>query len=362
MYAWKMKKTRNILPNEIVCLLVLATTASAQWLNYPTPGTPRLPDGKPNLAAPTPKAADGKPDLSGVWSINYRPYNENVASDLKPGEVLPWAEALTKQRQENLGKDDPSSSHCLPFGPRINFATDAHPLKIVQTPALIVILGQDLTYRQIFLDGRDLPADPNPDFMGYSVGHWEGDTLVVTTAGYNDRTWLDYLGHPHTESLHTTERFHRENFGHLEISETFDDPKAYARPWTVKVTGDLMPDSDLLEYVCNENEKDSAHLVGKASDVKPIEVSPEVLAKYAGVYSGTTRLGRAIRFDISLSGRELWSSRDGAKQQLTPISNAKFATPGGAQFEFVEQNGEIVALQLYNLAGDPRLPRVPEGR
>jgi hypothetical protein len=358
MYAWKMKKTRNILPNEIVCLLVLATTASAQWLNYPTPGTPRLPDGKPNLAAPTPKAADGKPDLSGVWSINYRPYNENVASDLKPGEVLPWAEALTKQRQENLGKDDPSSSHCLPFGPRINFATDAHPLKIVQTPALIVILGQDLTYRQIFLDGRDLPADPNPDFMGYSVGHWEGDTLVVTTAGYNDRTWLDYLGHPHTESLHTTERFHRENFGHLEISETFDDPKAYARPWTVKVTGDLMPDSDLLEYVCNENEKDSAHLVGKASDVKPIEVSPEVLAKYAGVYSGTTRLGRAIRFDISLSGRELWSSRDGAKQQLTPISNAKFATPGGAQFEFVEQNGEIVALQLYNLAGDARLPRV----
>jgi len=181
---------------------------------------------------------------------------------------------------------------------------------------------------------------------------------VVATAGYNDRTWLDSVGHPHTESLRTIERFSRKDFGHLEITETFDDPQAYARAWTVKVTGDLMPDSDLLEYVCNENEKDSAHLVGKASDVKAVEVAPEVLAKYAGVYSGTTRLGRTIRFDISLSGRELWSSRDGAKQLLTPVSSTKLATPGGAEFEFVEENGEIVALQLYNLAGDARLPRV----
>jgi hypothetical protein len=342
-------------------LTASGAVAAAQWLNYPAPGIPRLSDGKPNLAAPVPKAADGKPDLSGVWTINYRPYSSNIANDLKPGEVLPWAEALTKQRQENLGKDDPSTVHCLPFGPRFYFTPDNRP-KIVQTPTLIVILGEDLTYRQIFLDGRDLPADPNPDFMGYSVGYWEGDTLVVTTAGYNDRTWLDYAGHPHTEALRTTERFHRMDFGHLEITETFDDPKAYAHPWTVKVSADLIPDSDLLEYVCNENEKDSAHMVGKASDVKAVEVAPEVLVKYAGVYSGITRLGRPIRFDISLSGRELWSSRDGAKQLLTPISNTKFATSGGAQFEFVEENEEIVALQLYNLAGDARVPRVREGK
>src|SRR5215831_10270458 len=121
----------------------LASCTSAQWLNYPRPGIPRLLDGKPNLTAPAPKTPDGKPDLSGVWTINYRPYNSNIATDLKPGEVLPWAEALTKQRQENMGRDDPSSVHCLPFGPRLNFATDANPLKIVQTPALIVILGQD---------------------------------------------------------------------------------------------------------------------------------------------------------------------------------------------------------------------------
>ena len=342
-------------------LALAASTASAQWLNYPTPGIPRLPDGSPNLAAPAPKTKDGKPDLSGVWAIRYRPYNANIASDLKPEDILPWAASLAQQRRDGFGKDDPSSLQCLPFGPRVNFATDANPLKIVQTPTLIIILSEDLTYRQIFLDGRDLPRDPNPNFMGYSVGHWEGETLVVVTAGYNDRTWLDADGHPHTESLRTTERFSRRDFGHLELSETFDDPKAYAKPWTVKVAGDLRPDTDLLEYVCKENEKDSEHMVGRVSDVKPVEVTPDVLTKYAGLYSGNDRLGRPIRFEIFLSGRELMYSRDGlAKQTLTAISNVKFMTPGGAQFEFVEGSGEIVALQLYGLAGDPRLPRVRE--
>jgi hypothetical protein len=347
----------------LISTVLAATTASAQWLNYPTPGIPRLPDGKPNLAAPAPKTQDGRPDLSGLWAIRYRPYNGNIASDLKPDDILPWAASLAQQRRDNFGKDDPSSLQCLPFGPRVTFATDANPLKIVQTPTLIVILSEDLTYRQIFLDGRDLPRDPNPNFMGYSVGHWEGDTLVVVTAGYNDRTWLDAEGHPHTESLRTTERFSRKDFGHLELSETFEDPKAYAKPWTVNVTGDLRADSDLLEYVCKENEKDSAHMIGRVSDLKPIEVAPEVLTKYAGVYSGTDRLGRPNRFEIFLSGRELLSSRDGlAKQTLTAVSNIKFVTPGGVQFEFIEENGEIVALQLYGLAGDVRLPRIREAK
>jgi hypothetical protein len=342
-------------------LAALGTAVAAQWLNYPTPGIPRLPDGKPNLAAPAPKTADGKADLSGVWAINPRPYNANIANDPKPGDVLPWAEALAQQRGENLGKDDPSNIHCLPFGPRFNFVPN-NPLKIVQTPSLIVILSEDLTYRQIFLDGRGLPTGPNPDFMGYSVGHWEEDTLVVTTTGYNDRTWLDSAGHPHTEALRTTERFHRRDFGHLELTETFDDPNAYARAWTVKVIGDLMLDSDLLEYVCNENEKDSAHLVGKASDAKGIEVTPEILARYAGAYAGTS-LGRPIRHEIFPSGRELWDSRDGAtKQLLTPIANTKFLTPTGALLEFLEEDGEIVALHVYVNNVDARLPRVREGR
>jgi hypothetical protein len=243
------------------------------------------------------------------------------------------------------------------FGP--NF------LKIVQTPTLIVILSEDLTYRQIFLDGRDLPVDPNPDFMGYSVGRWEGDTLVVTTVGYNDRTWLDYAGHPHTESLRTTERFHRKDFGHLELNETFDDPKAYARPWTVKVMGDLIADSDLLEYVCKENNKDISHLVGKASDAKrdAVEVAPEILARYAGVYAGTRPSGLPIRFEIFPAGRELWFSRDGgAKQLSTPLTNTKFVIPAGAQLEFLEEGGEVVAIQFYGVGADVRLPRVGERR
>ena len=342
--------------SAVLCgFLLILTPASAQWLNYATPNVPRNPDGKPNLTAPAPKTADGKPDLSGVWTMSH------IVNDLKPGEVLPWAEALTKQRRENVGKDDPSSVHCLPFGPRFDFVP-TNSLKIVQTPTLIVILSEDLTYRQIFMDGRDLPADPNPDFMGYSVGHWEGDTLVVATAGYNDLTWLDYAGHPHTEALRTTERFHRTDFGHLEITETFDDPKAYARPWTVKVTGDLMADSDLLEYVCNENNKDIAHLVGKASDEKGVAVAAEILAKYGGIYAGT-RGGRPIQFEIFPSVGELLFSRDGgAKQPLTPLSSTKFAVPAGAQLEFLEENGEVVALQFYGVGFDARLPRVREGR
>ncbi|HEY7334475.1 MAG TPA: hypothetical protein VH639_06300 [Bryobacteraceae bacterium] len=345
----------------VLCgLALIASCASGQWLNYPVPGIPRLPDGKPNLAAPAPKAADGKPDLSGVWMISQGPYGGNIANDLKPGDVLPWADALAKQREENLGSDSPLI-HCLPAGPRFT-AEATNPQKIVQTPALVVILNQNLTYRQIFLDGRELPADPSPDFMGYSVGHWEADTLVVTTVGYNDRTWLDGAGHPHTESLRTTERFRRKDFGHLEITETFDDPKAYARPWTVKVTGELTPDSDLLEYVCNENEKDVPHLVGKASDVKGVEVARELLAKYAGAYAGILPNARPIRFEIYPSGGQLLFSRNGsAKQPLTPISNTKFMALG-VQLEFLEENGEIVATQFIGAAGEVRLPRVREER
>jgi hypothetical protein len=341
-------------------LAAFGTTVAAQWLHYPTPGIPRLPDGKPNLTAPVPKAADGKPELSGVWAINA---TADPANDRKPEDVLPWAEALAKQRQENLFKDDPSNVHCLPHGPRFDFLP-TNPLKIVQTPVLIVILGEHLAYRQIFLDGRDLPADPNSDFMGYSVGHWEGDTLVIVTTGYNDRTWL-FGGLPHTESLHTTERFHRKDLGHLEITETFDDPKAFARPWTVKATGNLVPDSDLLEYVCNENERDSTHLVGKASDLKSIavEVAPEILAKYAGVYAGTTTSGRPIRLEIFLSGRELWGSLNGsAKRLLTPIASTKFLTSGGTQLEFLEESGEVVALQFFDVGVNVRLPRVGDGK
>ncbi len=192
----------------------LATPASAQWLNHPTPGIPRSVDGKPNLSAPAPRTADGKPDLSGLWNRISPEYSRNITADLKAGDVQPWAEALVRQRLEDLGKGYMNIS-CVPFGPGYSTAADttgAEMMKIIQTPSLIVILNPDLTYRQIFLDGRTLETDPNPSWMGYSVGHWEGDALVVESNGFNDRTWLDHDGHPHTEALRMIERYQPQRF------------------------------------------------------------------------------------------------------------------------------------------------------
>ena len=247
-----------------MALIFLAIAFAAQWLQFPTPGVPRLPDGKPNLEAPAPHTADGKPDLSGVWQVRGR-YVENIARDLKPGDVSfqPWAAELYQHRQDTLGRDDPQA-HCVLSGvPRENLI--GYPFKIVNTAnGMMVILYEALhSYRQIFMDGRKLPTDPNPSWMGYSIGHWDGDTLVVESAGFVDNNWLDNGGHPGTESLRLTERFRRRDFGHIDIQITVDDPKAYTKPWTVSIPLQAMPDTELIEYVCDENEKDLTHLVGK---------------------------------------------------------------------------------------------------
>src|SRR5207248_1996181 len=152
--------------------------------------------------------------------------------------------------------------------------TGAEMVKIVQTPGLILMLNPDLTYRQIFLDGRTLESAPNPSWMGYSVGHWDKDTLVVESFGFNDRTWLDHDGHPHTEALRTTERYRRRDFGHLDIEVTLADPKAYAKSWTVSVKAELAPDTEMIEFVCGEKNATSLeHWVGKASDERRSEAS-----------------------------------------------------------------------------------------
>src|SRR4029079_11573276 len=172
-------------------------TASEQWMNHPWPGIPRTADGKPDLAAPAPKTSDGKPDFSGVWGLDAGPSLFWIAGDPKSGYAKPAVEKLLAQRDENLQFDDPGV-HCLPEGPRFSHFV-AFPKKIVQTPTLLIVLGEDLSYRQIFMDGRQLPTDPNPSFMGYSVGRWDGDTLVVESTGFKERTWLDWAGHPHSE-------------------------------------------------------------------------------------------------------------------------------------------------------------------
>jgi hypothetical protein len=240
--------------------LLVCIEAPAQWINYPTRGIPRTADGKPNLSAPAPKTADGKPDLSGVWEhLNSRTTAYYLDGIDIPWQ--PWAKALFDQNTADNQLNNPESK-CLPRGVPKADAFDLH--KIIQTPELIVILYEyQTTYRQIVLDGRELPKDPNPTWAGYSTGHWEGDTLVVESNGFNGKAWLSGRGNPTSDGMHLTERMRRRDFGHMDIQLTFDDPKAYAKPWKAELHPELIPNTELMEFVCNENERDLPHLVGK---------------------------------------------------------------------------------------------------
>jgi hypothetical protein len=258
-------------------LLMMPALVSAQWLNYPTAGVPKNPDGTPNLTAPTPRTADGRPDFSGIWDTpKNRPCppggcpDQEVSQEfvnfgwsLKGGlPYQPWAAELVKARREQNGKDDPGS-HCLPIG-FLRQHTDAMYRKIIQLPGLLVMLNErNASFRQIFLDGRPLPVDPNPAWNGYSTGKWDGDTLVVETNGFHDGEWLDRSGSPLTSEAKVTERLRRVNYGQMEVDVTVDDPKAYTKPWTVKLPLVLVLNTELLDDNCLESEKDIPHLVGK---------------------------------------------------------------------------------------------------
>jgi hypothetical protein len=248
--------------------------ASGQWISYPTRGIPRTRDGKPNLSAACPRTGDGKPDFSGLWiSVPTRaatpnfpgcePSAEefaNIGASLKDGlPYQPWAAELVKKRIVEQRLHDPLS-YCLPVGP-VRLHTWSTPRKMIQTPGLLVILNELFTsYRQIFTDGRPLPADQNPTWNGYSTGKWEGDTLVVQSSGFRDGLWLDSTGNPMTDAAKLTERFHRPDFGHMDIQITVDDPKAYTKPWTVTLHQMIQADTDLIDFHCVENEKDTRHL------------------------------------------------------------------------------------------------------
>jgi hypothetical protein len=240
-------------------LTVITTPLCAQWFNYPTPGIPRDARGKPNLSAPAPKSADGHSDISGVWSPNTAPLQVIAPTAAIPFQ--PWSRALTEERADGArGKDDPAA-YCIPGMPKL--VVLPYPYKIVQAPGMMLILYEGFTtYRQIFTDGRPLPKDAEPTWLGYSTGKWEGDSFVVDTVNINERTWLDNAGRPHSNAMRLTERYHRRDFGHLEMQLTIDDPKAYTKPWTVSENAVLLPDTDLLEYICSEDNKDIPHLVG----------------------------------------------------------------------------------------------------
>ncbi len=237
-----------------------ADAAMGQWLELPLPGTPRTAEGKPNLKAPVPHATDGKPDLSGIWNAPNYDYVQFLPQPGTEPPMLPDAAALYKHRVDTLGYDVPMT-YCMPHGVPEAMFVAGHPFKIIQTPRVVVLLFEEFhKYRQIFTDGRQLPVDPDPAWYGYSVGRWEGDTLVVETAGFKEGSWLDNRGHPHTDALRTTERFHRVDFGSLELSVTIDDPKAYSQPWTSRrINLVLRPDTELLEHLC-ENNRDLERL------------------------------------------------------------------------------------------------------
>lgn len=245
--------------------IVCTALAAGQWIKHPTPGIPRNPDGTPNLSAPAPKTADGKPDVSGLWSaVNGIRYTVNLHADLPPDAVqmLPWAEAEYQRRRDTLSKDDPVGYCNLPGVPQVNAIP--YPYKILQNSTQITFLYEAVrTFREVFIDGRGFPEDMQPSWLGYSIGRFEGDTLVIETRGQNDKTWVDTGGHPHTEQLVVTERFHRRDFGNMDLEITIDDPGAYRKPWTAKYSLRLLPDTEILEYVCTENNKDIEHLVGK---------------------------------------------------------------------------------------------------
>jgi hypothetical protein len=268
-----------------ILVAVVTTTVSAQWPKYTTPDVPRLADGQPNLTAPAPRTADGKPDFSGIWEIvfggggnrgrgaaptppsdpNATPVSQffEVAGRGYPLPLQPWAAELKKKRMADNSKDNPDV-WCLPIG-LMQYHNHPQPRQIVQTKSLMLITYEsNYGLRYIYMDGRPAPNnDPTPWWFGYSRGWWDGDTLVVETTNFrgDERAgWLDVNGSPYTEALKMTERFRRPNFGTLEIDITIDDPKAYTKPFTVRVNQRLMVDSEMIEFICNENEKSTEHL------------------------------------------------------------------------------------------------------
>jgi hypothetical protein len=347
-------KTRHFIRALAWASLIVAS-ASAQWINFPTPGIPRLPDGKANLSAPAPRMADGKPDLSGVWRSggSQLRYDYDVAPGLKPDEIRPQAEELRLQRVQDFRKDSPLA-RCLPVS--LPFLNNRGLARIVQTPQLIVVMHEspNSPHRTIFTDGRGLPKDPNPTWLGYSIGHWEGDTLVVETAGFNDKGWLDVGGHPQTESLRIQERFHRRDFGHMELEMVLDDPTTFTKPVPMRFENVLVPDTEILEDVC-DNERDSAKLSGG------VRLTQEVLGKYAGTYEFAP--GREAVVTVN---RDLLFLQEGAnptKLAFVPHSETTFlASVTNDALEFVKDSkGTVTHFVLRGRGNDQKAVRKTAG-
>jgi hypothetical protein len=289
-------------------LLAATTPLSAQWLTLPTPGIPRTADGKPDFSAPAPRTADGRPELTGLWR------SVGVRGDLRDEtKVQAWALTAMAEHERNYYRDGPHMQ-CLPQGPAYTGGAGGGGgtmRRIVQSPTVIAILNPDL-----------------PIWQGYSVGRWDGDTLVVESNGYNDKTWLHPEGLSHTENLRVTERYRRLDFGHMQVDVTYDDPGTFDDPLHAVVALEYAADDEMLELVCNEaTEGGTKHWVGdKTLDarVTAVEVAPEILAKYVGTYEGIW-LDFPTTVEVTLEDGALFLARNGGeKSELVAQSETTF--------------------------------------
>jgi hypothetical protein len=347
----------------IFILLILSLPAAAQWLDLPWPGIPRTTDGAPDLAAPAPRMADGKPDLTGLWN------GPPPVADLDPAILQPWVADLARERQVEYYKARPLFT-CLPNGPETESAGGWK--RYVQTSDMLVILNEDLTWRVIHLDGRELEANPFPSFAGHSVGHWEGNTLVIDTNGFNDQTWVSRYGVSHTEALRVTERITRSDFGHLQIETTFTDPEAFTRSWGYTSAMRLQADTGMLESVC---ERGSEAWEGRLTDAadKGVTVSPDILERYVGSYRGIYTDGPRT-YEVTLSGNELIAKivgnysalglgaaglEQGVPRTLVPLSETLFDGLGLSYRFVVNDDGEVESFVLSHVSGDYTYSRLP---
>jgi hypothetical protein len=334
----------------VAALWLLPVSLCAQWLDWRTPGIPRTADGKPNLTAPAPRTPEGKPDFSGLWQPEVNAYRFNVIQDLKDEAIFrPAAEAIFMERVKDFRRDDPVTN-CLPGGPSDMLNA---MYRIIQSPTVVALLYETGTgrYRQIHMDGRKLAQDPNPAWLGYSVGRWEGDTLVVESAGFNDRTWLDRAGHPHSEKLRVTERFRRVDFGHMQYQITFDDPETLTKPLTLSLAVNYRADTDMLENVCNENNRDKVHMVGTAST--GVQLNQAILAKYTGRYefregSRTVAGFMGLTQNVTLLNGQLYLNA----LPLIPLSETKFESTGAVAEFLLDGNGRARRLVLGQTEGE----------
>jgi len=347
--------------SAFILFLFVTASVQAQWFDWKTPDIPRNPDGSVDMDAPAPRTFNGKPDFNGTW----------VPADAR-GSIFDrdnyqgWALDVLQEQERTFFVND-TRFNCLPDGPGSYIAGTSvgGTRKIVQTPDFIAVLNPDMTYRQIHMDGRPPVEDAIlPSWLGYAAGHWEGDTLVVETAGFNDKTWLTREGLPHTDQLRITERYTRLDFGHTELVIDYEDPGALNAPVQAVVDLEYRADSDILEVVCNESETAQRHYTGALTQAeeKVVEVPESVLETYIGTYQGVW-LGRQITAEVFLEDGDLYLTRtprysdtggnsDSATSILVPQSQNAFDSTFGLGWVFNKNDaGEIESLSEVHVSG-----------